>query len=124
VYLFGHSAGSGFALNMSLLETEYFAATAMHASASVREQYFAAATRKIPFAIFAGTDDPVFPLKEVRATVALLIKYGFPVRFVEIPGHGHDYRARAAEINRDAWEFFKQHALEQDPVYTPRQFKK
>src|SRR5678816_1713371 len=33
VYLFGHSAGASFALQMALMESEYFAATAIHAGA-------------------------------------------------------------------------------------------
>ena len=33
VYLFGHSAGAIFALHMSLMESQYFAATAVHAGA-------------------------------------------------------------------------------------------
>src|SRR5204863_3917691 len=33
MYLFGHSAGAAFALYMSLYESEYFAATAIHAGA-------------------------------------------------------------------------------------------
>src|SRR5260370_15465135 len=33
VYLFGHSAGAGFALQMGLLESRYFAAVAKHAGA-------------------------------------------------------------------------------------------
>jgi poly(3-hydroxybutyrate) depolymerase len=33
VYLFGHSAGASFALHMSLMESQYFAATAIHAGA-------------------------------------------------------------------------------------------
>ena len=33
MYLFGHSAGAGQALYLSLLESEYFAATAVHAGA-------------------------------------------------------------------------------------------
>ncbi len=33
VYLFGHSAGAIFALHMSLMESQYFAAAAVHAGA-------------------------------------------------------------------------------------------
>lgn len=123
VYLFGHSAGSGFAVNMSLLESEYFAATAVHAGAVFREQYLALATRRIPFAFFAGTEDQIFPLRVVRETRDKLAASGFAVRLTELPGHGHNYSSRAAEINRQAWEFFKAHALERDAGYEPRQFK-
>jgi poly(3-hydroxybutyrate) depolymerase len=37
VYLFGHSAGASFAIQMSLLESQYFAATAIHAGALANE---------------------------------------------------------------------------------------
>src|SRR4029078_1076446 len=50
VYLFGHSAGAVFALYMSLYESQYFAATAIHAGALHPEHYFVidVAKRKIP----------------------------------------------------------------------------
>src|SRR5678815_3440159 len=53
VYLFGHSAGASFALQMSLLESEYFAATAIHAGALNREgmDLIELAKRKIPISI-------------------------------------------------------------------------
>src|SRR5688500_1543079 len=59
VYLFGHSAGAGFALYMSLFESEYFAAMAIHAGALPPEDYWvvARATRKIPMAIWVGDRD-------------------------------------------------------------------
>jgi len=59
VYLFGHSAGAGQALYLSSLESENFAATAVHAGALRKEDgsHMDAARRKIPIAIFVGTDD-------------------------------------------------------------------
>jgi len=71
VYLFGHSAGAVFALMMSTVESEYFAATAIHAGAfrSPNEfQTIDSASRKIPVAIWVGTVDPFFPLADVHAT--------------------------------------------------------
>src|SRR5215471_6264485 len=53
VYLFGHSAGAVFALMMSTAESEYFAATAVHAGAfrsPAELQTVGNATRKIPLA--------------------------------------------------------------------------
>src|SRR5678815_1202810 len=37
VYLFGHSAGAIFAIQMSLMESQYFAATAIHAGALLKD---------------------------------------------------------------------------------------
>src|SRR5205085_8837125 len=54
VYLFGFSAGSGFAINMSLLQSEYFAATAAFASVNFKEQFAEMTARKIPFSFTVG----------------------------------------------------------------------
>ena len=53
VYLFGHSAGAGQSLLLSLLESEYFAATAIHAGALHSDDgpFIEHATRKIPIVI-------------------------------------------------------------------------
>src|SRR5437868_15320386 len=51
VYLFGHSAGAVFALDIAMLESEYFAATAVHAGAWRSKEEFtilAYPKRKIP----------------------------------------------------------------------------
>src|SRR5438132_2250344 len=56
-YLFGHSAGAVFALQMAALESEYFAAVAAYAG-SLQSKYFNLfdyATRKIPYLFIIGT---------------------------------------------------------------------
>jgi poly(3-hydroxybutyrate) depolymerase len=68
VYLFGHSGGAVFALIVSLMESEYFAATAVHAGSLRQAEGYSVirnAKRKIPLAIFIGTQDEYFPLAEV-----------------------------------------------------------
>jgi len=124
VYLFGHSAGGGQALYLSLLESRYFAATAVHAGALNADDgpYIQRAKRKIPIAIFVGTNDQVVPLPLVRATRDALNGAGFEVALTEIKGHTHSYYDRAAEINSDAWEFLKTRQLDQDPQYQRHQF--
>ena len=126
VYLFGHSAGAGQALYLSLLESEYFAATAVHAGALGAEDgpYIARARRKIPIAIFVGTNDPFFPLPAVRATRDALNARGFKSELTEIKGHTHSYYDRAGEINRSAWEFLKGHELSEGPKYEQHQFSR
>lgn len=126
VYLFGHSAGAGQALWMSLLESEYFAATAIHAGALNREAYplIENAKRKTPIAIFVGTNDALFPLSVVRATRDALNARGFASELTEIKGHTHWYYDRAPEINRDAWEFLKKHELAGDPRFEQHMFGK
>lgn len=126
VYLFGHSAGAGQALYLSLMESEYFAATAIHAGA-LNEGGFALierAARKIPIGIWVGTNDDYFPLPTVRATRDALKEAGIPVELTEIKGHTHWYYDRAPEINRNAWEFLKKYELAEDPRYQQYQFKR
>jgi len=125
-YLFGHSAGAMFALYMSLYESEYFAATAIHAGAlaeSDADATISAATRKIPIYIAVGTVDQSFPLAEVRATRDALNKKGFNAQLVEIPGHDHWYYDLAPKINADAWNFLKQQKLAEEPKYITYDFK-
>ena len=120
VYLFGHSAGAVFALSLSMMESEYFAASAVHAG-SWRGQNDSAvmryAKRKTPLAIFVGDRDEFFPLDSVRATEAALKGQGFEVRVTVIKGHTHWYYDVADGINRDAWDFLKGHDLGGEPAY-------
>jgi poly(3-hydroxybutyrate) depolymerase len=124
VFLFGHSAGAGQALYLSLMESEYFAATAIHAGAlrGRQDDLIGSAKRKIPIAIFVGTNDSFFPLPVVRATRDALNAQGFNAELTEIKDHTHWYYDRAAEINRSAWEFLKRHELTRDPVYSEYEF--
>ncbi|HEX5706934.1 MAG TPA: PHB depolymerase family esterase [Pyrinomonadaceae bacterium] len=126
VYLFGHSAGAGQALYMSLLESEYFAATAVHAGALNKDGHplIAVAKRKIPIAMFIGTNDESVPLTVVRATRDALNGAGFSAELTEIKGHTHWYYDRAPEINRSAWDFLKRHELGAEPHYEKYDFKR
>ena len=118
VYLFGHSGGAVFALYMSLFESQYFAATVVHAGAlHQRDPAISLAKRKTPIAIFVGTRDPFFPLEDVRGTRDDLNKQGFAVELTEVPGHDHNYYGVAQKINQSAWEFLKKHQLNEDPQY-------
>lgn len=118
VYLFGHSAGASFALFMSLMESQYFAATAIHAG-SLRDEVsmIELAKRKIPISIQVGDSDQFFPLKDVRATRDALKEAGIPVELIEIPNHDHWYYDKAAKFNQTAWEFLKKYELDAEPFY-------
>jgi len=121
VYLFGHSAGAVFALLMSTTESQYFAATAIHAGAfrSPEEyQSLSNVSRKIPVAIWVGTRDQYFPLAAVHATRDAFQSQGIPIEVTEMPGHDHWYYDLAPGINKSAWEFLRKHELESDPVYS------
>jgi poly(3-hydroxybutyrate) depolymerase len=117
VYLFGHSAGASFALRMSLMESQYFAATAIHAGYLDDADLIDLAKRKIPMFIQVGDSDPGLPVKAVRETKDVLTEKGFVVELVEIANHDHDYYGLAPKINRAAWDFLKKYELGGDPVY-------
>lgn len=120
IYIFGHSAGAEFALYMSILESRYFAATAIHAGAirSVEFSIIDYATRKIPVAIWVGTNDDFFPLKVVRDTRDALTSRGIAAKLTEMPGHDHNYYAVSSKVNREAWDFLKTQTLSGDPEFT------
>jgi poly(3-hydroxybutyrate) depolymerase len=126
VYLFGHSAGAVFALGLSMMESEYFAAAAVHAGSWRRESDFSViryATRKTPLSIFVGDKDAFFPVSSVRATEAALRQSGFgDVEVTVIKDHTHWYYDVAADINRDAWGFLRKHELNGEPKYKAYNF--
>ena len=114
IYMFGHSAGAVFALDLAMLESEYYAAVAVHAGAwrSSRELSFAEqAKRKIPVKIFIGDRDMFFPLSSVRDTEGALKDHLIPIDVVIMKGHTHWYYDVADEINKNAWDFLKQASL-------------
>ena len=119
VYLFGHSAGAGHALVMALLESEYFAAVAVHAGALPESSFpmMERAARKTPIAIWVGTNDAFFPLSVVRATRDALKAQGFRPELTEISGHTHWYYDTAGDINKKVWAFLRQFDLPNEPKY-------
>jgi predicted esterase len=121
VFLFGHSAGAVYALNLSMSQSEYFAATAVHAGSWRSDEEFGyvhLAKRKTPIAIFIGDVDQYFPMDSVRKTEALLKSNQFPVQVTVMKGHNHWYYDLAPDINRNAWAFLKQHSLSAEPKFT------
>ena len=73
--------------------------------------------RKIPMAIWVGTDDNFFPLAAVRQTRDALNAHGFNAQLTEIKNHTHDYYGSSADINKQAWAFLRQHTLAADPRF-------
>ncbi|HXT68313.1 MAG TPA: PHB depolymerase family esterase [Vicinamibacterales bacterium] len=119
VYLFGHSAGGHHSIDMGLLESEYFAAVAVHAGALTHDHDVMTghADRKIPIAMWNGTDDQTVRLPAVREVRDYLVGKGFDVKLTEMKGHTHDYYSRANDINKEAWAFLKAHKLAAAPKY-------
>ena len=125
VYLFGHSAGAVFAINLSMMESGYFAAAAVHAGSWREDKEFSLveyAKRRTPLAVFVGDRDQFFPLSSVRATEAALKGRGFTVEVTVMKDHDHWYYDLAPEINRNAWAFLKRYELSEDPRYTAYEY--
>ncbi len=126
VYLFGHSGGAIFALTMAVLESEYFAAVAVHAGSlgqGVTDELLNEAGRRIPVAIFVGDRDPLFPLDIVRKSRDRLVAAGYPVAFHEIPSHDHNYYVISRQVNQEAWEFLRGTRLAEEPKYVDHGFR-
>ncbi|MGB7211039.1 MAG: alpha/beta fold hydrolase [Gemmatimonadales bacterium] len=113
VYLFGHSMGGYLGYDAALLESRYFAAAAIHAMGIAPDYTWiiGRASRKIPIAIYIGDRDQLIPLAGVERTRDLLVADSFPVHYVELAGHDHDYYAKSGWINADAWKFLGAYAL-------------
>ena len=113
VYVFGHSMGGYLAYDAAMFDSEYFAAVAVHAM-GIAEEYASIvdkAKRKTPIAIYIGDQDELIPITRVQRTRDLLRKAGFPVHYVELRDHDHNYYDLAGQINADAWEFLSQYRL-------------
>jgi poly(3-hydroxybutyrate) depolymerase len=126
MYVFGHSAGAIHGLDLGLLESEYFAAVAVHAGIVSPEvqPLMDQAPRKIPMAIWVGTNDALFPVADVRRTRDALNARGFDAALTEIKGHTHDYYGSASTINKEVWAFLQQHKLSAPPRFQPYQLTK
>ena len=109
LYIFGHSAGAMYGIMVGLLESKYFAAVASHAGALHAEEYalITRAERKIPIGLWSGVWDETVPLTFVNKTAEELQRAGFSVHMIQMPGHTHDYYAKADEINWAVWQFLK-----------------
>jgi dienelactone hydrolase len=104
---------------MGVLESEYFAAVAVHAGV-LNEGMFPLierAPRKIPMAIWVGDSDPLFPVRVVQATQESLNKHGFDAQLTVIGTHTHWYYDRAPEINAKVWAFLQRQRLDGEPKY-------
>ena len=110
IYVFGHSMGGYLAYDAATLASEYFAAVAVHAMRIADEYSWIVdkAKRKTPVAIYIGDHDQFISLDGARKTRDLLKKSGFPVHYMEIENHDHNYYAISEQINADAWKFLRQ----------------
>jgi len=125
LYLFGQSGGAVYALNLAMLESEYFAAAAYHAGGwrKPAEYKFADyAKRKIPVAAFVGDKDEYFSVESVQTTERILKQGGFPAELHLLPGRVHSYMDVPADFHDTVWNFLKANALIDLPKYAPYRF--
>src|SRR5262249_7820110 len=94
VYLFGQSGGAVYALTLAMLESNYFAAVAIHAGAWRERGEFQVmdyAKRRIPLKIIIGDRDEFFSISSVRQTQSALSDAGFPIDVSVLEGRHHVY---------------------------------
>jgi poly(3-hydroxybutyrate) depolymerase len=114
IYLFGHSAGAVQALVFAIIDSHYYAATAVHAGAlppGYEKLLFARVERRMPIAIWVGDKDPLFSVDAVTATKRLFEANGFHAELFVISNHDHNYYAISDEVDAEAWEFLKKQQL-------------
>jgi poly(3-hydroxybutyrate) depolymerase len=114
IYLFGHSAGAAYALFLAVVDSNLFAATAIHAGALQTDPdgLFEQADRKMPIAIWVGDRDANFPVDVVEATRRLYAANGYVITLNLIPNHDHNYYVISDQVNAKAWDFLKKVRLE------------
>jgi dienelactone hydrolase len=104
-----------------MLESQYFAAAAVHAGAWRQAAEFRAipfARRKIPLKLIVGERDEFFSVRSVRRTEDALKAAGFPIEVELVEGQRHAYTPEVApSINESAWRFLSVHKLEAAPVF-------
>lgn len=125
LYVFGQSGGAVYALNLAMLESEYFAAVAYHAGGwrKPAEYKFADyAKRKIPLAAFVGDKDEYFSVESVQATENILKQHGIPAELHLLPGGIHAYSEVPKDFHDTVWNFLKANALIDIPKYAPYRF--
>lgn len=123
IYLFGYSAGGVFALYMGVMEPQYFAAVGAHAGV-MREDFHSGMEmmgRKLPLAIWVGTEDP-HTLTMVRNAQSELNKHGFDAQVFQVKGHYDDYYAVAKDLNPEIWGFLSASSLETDAKWQVYRF--
>jgi poly(3-hydroxybutyrate) depolymerase len=121
MYLWGDSAGGMFGFYLAFVESNYFAAAAVHGAVirNFKFQIADFAARKIPIAYYIGTRDGWWTLQQSRSVRDALTTRGFPLHYVELNGADHNFFGHLDGVTGDAWEFLSQHALEADPRFDP-----
>jgi poly(3-hydroxybutyrate) depolymerase len=113
IYLYGHSGGAVFSLALALIDSEYYAAVAVHAGTLRPENYglFDLPTRHTPVAIWVGSLDQNFPVADVTETKRAFDAHGFNLELHVLQGQTHNYDNFSEELDSKAWNFLKDKRL-------------
>lgn len=109
VYLAGMSNGGYFTHVLASERSDKIAAICSHSAGTPfiarREPQV-----KHKYAVFVahGAEDSIVNVSEGRETRDTYTKWGFPVKYVEIPNLNHFWGVKA-DINQQMWEFFLEH---------------
>jgi poly(3-hydroxybutyrate) depolymerase len=120
MYLFGQSGGAVYSLRLGMLESEFFAAVAIHAGSWRHPEDYRMtgyATRKIPVSISIGDKDEYFSMESVENTRRVLADRGFPIAVNILKGRVHRYSDTPADFNAGIWTFLRSHVLPSDPKF-------
>jgi hypothetical protein len=100
-----------------MLPSNYFAAVASQVMGISEDYYWivARAERKTPVAFYNGNREQPVLYDKARKTRDLLRKGNFPVHYVELRDHDHNYYAQRDHSNEDARNFLKDKKLPNPP---------
>jgi poly(3-hydroxybutyrate) depolymerase len=115
IYLFGHSAGAVHALVFAVIDSHYYAATAVHAGAlppGYEKPVFSRVERRMPIAIWIGDRDQFFSVGAVTESKRLFEANSFDVKLTVIPDHDHNYYVISDQGNAQAWKFLEKAQLQ------------
>lgn len=116
VYLFGFSAGGHYALSLAVLQPEFFAAAGVYAGVLAPELNGIAETaeRRIPIVLAGGRRDAIVPPPYMEDTRNRLNTWGWRVP-LHMLNNDHNYRVIAGDVNKRAWDVFKDARLDGAP---------
>ncbi len=111
LYVLGMSNGGYFAHLVAKERSQSVAAIASHSGTLGLQTLLGVnAQRKFPVLIIHGDQDQILPVDFARENRDKYTKEGHPVKYVELPKHGHMW-ADPKEINETIWKFFDEHPL-------------
>jgi poly(3-hydroxybutyrate) depolymerase len=114
IYLFGLLSGGVYATAVGLFDSEYWAATAVHAAIMDPSNYslFSHAVRKEPFEDWVGDQDADHDLRMMGNEHDAFVKAGFPFELKIIPNSSGSYWNVVDQVNEGSWNFFTKYHLD------------